>query len=420
MAGQLVPENSHEFVADRAALVAALASHRPNVTLAYHAFNPYPWAITRHELAELENISRALRRAACAVVENYLTDRRLQTMLSLPARVVEWLRLAAGRPYTLGAIRPDFLHAVDGTPVVNEINARFPLNGFLVSEAMTAALAEVYYRSRLPGDFEPIPGLARITGALEQIVGNRESVVVVKGIERGYDMRLLVDHWKLRVVTPAEAVTSVLADRFAMLELHQHEMLDEVLPEAMTALASGGRHLNDLRTIFLVHDKRLLAVMTSDILRDYVSGDDMTTLARNVAPTFVVGLDDAIREEASQRHHEWVLKPNLLGKAEGVVIGAHVTLAEWQAALNAADPRWVLQRYVRQGEFLILSEVDGEVAVRPMNVIGLLPSLDDECFGPGIYRAGLGPIVNVAGGGTILAPVIAAPSPLAGEGWGEG
>jgi hypothetical protein len=420
MAGQLVPDNAHDFVADRAALVAALAAHRPDVTLAYHAFNPYPWAITGPELAELEKISRALRRAACAVVENYLTDRRLQTMILLPPRVVEWLRLAADRPYTLGAIRPDFLHAVDGTPIVNEINARFPLNGFLVSEAMTAALAEMPYQSRLPGDFEPIPGLACITGALEQIVGNRESLIVVKGIERGYDMRLLVDHWKLPVVTPAEAAPSMLADRFAMLELHQHEMLDEVSPEAMTALARDGRHLNDVRTVFLVHDKRLLVVMTSDIVRDYVSGEDLATLARHVAPTFVVGLNDAIREEASERQHEWVLKPNLLGKAEGVVVGALVTVAEWKAALDSADPRWVLQRYVRQREFAILSAMDGEVAVRPMNVIGLLPSLNDECFGPGIYRAGRGPIVNVAGGGTILAPVIAAPSPLAGEGRGEG
>ncbi|HEX3871818.1 MAG TPA: hypothetical protein VHV77_15345 [Pirellulales bacterium] len=407
MSGQLPPRDAAAFVDDRDALLASLGNRRPDVTLAYRAFNPYPWEVEADELTTLERLSRCLRRAARAFVENYLVDDRLRRIVALEPRIEAWLRVALDRPYSLGAIRPDFLHASDGTLTVNEINARFPLNGFLVSEVLSRAIAEVPYRSRLTKAFEPIAGLVGISAALERLVRTRESALVIKGVEHGYDIRLLMDLWHLGdSARPADVTLAELQGRFAMLELHQHELLNEMSGETMSALARDGGHLNDLRTIFLVHDKRLLAVMTGDILRDYLDGDDVDLLHRHVAATYVVGLDETTRKEASEHPSDWVLKPHLLGKAEGIVLGSQVPADAWRGAIDASDPRWVLQRFVSQRTFPIISEIDGEVAVRPMHVIGLLPSLDEEFFGPGIYRAGLGPIVNVAGGGTILAPVV--------------
>jgi hypothetical protein len=50
----------------------------------------------------------------------------------------------------------------------------------------------------------------------------------------------------------------------------------------------------------------------------------------------------------------------------------------------------------------------GEVVAREMKVVGLLPCLDEEAFGPGMYRAAPDAIVNVARGGLILAPALPA------------
>jgi len=48
-----------------------------------------------------------------------------------------------------------------------------------------------------------------------------------------------------------------------------------------------------------------------------------------------------------------------------------------------------------------------------VNVVGTMLCFDDIFFGPGIYRASPGDIVNVAGGGTVLFPVLSHSSGVA-------
>jgi hypothetical protein len=402
MPRQIAPADLARYAEDGAALMSQLAKLRPDVTIAYRNFNPYPWAVSAGELDTLVHLSQCIARACRAFVENYFDNPRLRQFVSVEPKTEAWLRKASARPCAIGAIRPDFLHAADATPVVNEINARFPLNGFYVSALAAQALGEkqnVFQSQRL---------LKQIPAAIRHRLGNRREVIVVKAAERGYDVRLLMQDLNIAEAQSPETLRpSELQQSFALLELHQHELLGRVPDETMNDWAEHGDCLNDLRTIFLVHDKRLLAAIAAGTLDGYLSHADAETLRRHVIPTFVVGLNPEIVDAARQQRGDWVLKPNLLGKAEGVVIGHDVSPEAWHAALAKAGPTWVLQRYIQQRRFPIVSEIDGQVATRLMHVIGLLPTLDEQSFGPGIYRAGPDAVVNVAGGGTILTPVVA-------------
>jgi hypothetical protein len=100
-------------------------------------------------------------------------------------------------------------------------------------------------------------------------------------------------------------------EQFA-LECDQKELL--ALPAEVMARLVATKHINDLRTIFLAHDKRMLAVLSSPILDDYLSPADAALLRAHVVPTFVCGMDAAARAKALANRTQWLLKPNGGGK----------------------------------------------------------------------------------------------------------
>src|SRR3569623_850737 len=171
MPQQIAPDDLARYSEDRNALLSRLTELHPDVTIAYRNFNPYPWAVSAGELNKMVNLSQCIARACRAFVENYFADPRLRQFVSVEPRIEAWLRKASARPYAMGAIRPDFLHANDATPVVNEINARFPLNGFYVSALAAHALGEE------PKVFRSQSLLKQIPAAIRHRLGNDREVI---------------------------------------------------------------------------------------------------------------------------------------------------------------------------------------------------------------------------------------------------
>ena len=121
------------------------------------------------------------------------------------------------------------------------------------------------------------------------------------------------------------------------LELHQDEFRQRLRPDVLAKLATDGAHFNDLRTIYLVHDKRFLALLyDSEILEAYISAADASLLRSYLVPTFVVLTSPESVDAALQDRQDWVLKPNLFGKGQGIIFGKNVSADAWHAALR--DP----------------------------------------------------------------------------------
>ncbi len=394
--------------ADRDRLLTLLSAQGLDVRLYDSAFHPYPFGVTANRLTELRWLQGSLYRAIVAVVTNWSRDARISGVIQLPAEERDLLAPLTGQPYRPGAYRPDFLHAADGRVMVNEINARFTLNGFLSSMLLNRCV------SLLDATRCPLPALERLEPALRARLG-LGPVGILKSAEPGCDIHLFRSRWgpHCEMITPKELTAKHLARWSAViLELHQHELLGEVPADLRAALARHPGILNDLRTIFIAHDKRLLALLSSaDVLEDYLEADDVARLRRHIVPTWVKGLAPEKVDEALAQPAGWLAKPPRSGKGKGIVVSSRMSPAEWRQTLRAMPDDWVIQPFVEQQLFPITAVRGSDLVTVPMRVVGLLPTLDELAFGPGLYRASPGEIVNVAQGGIILTPALMAPKP---------
>ncbi|CAF1088168.1 unnamed protein product [Rotaria sordida] len=177
--------------------------------------------------------------------------------------------------FDMGNYRPDILFTkgcrftMNGKhrfePKICEINARFVWNAFLFSVAIC------------PGDNDNQISVNFKT-MLDMIIASSQfdttkSMTILKSKENGFDIHLFQKYWinkyhqNCRIIHPDQVhiINGQLYDRNdgypiqqLIMELHQDEILnfsDDILHNFIhnTQL----RYMNDLRTIFLVHDKRM-------------------------------------------------------------------------------------------------------------------------------------------------------------------
>lgn len=385
-----------------------------------NALNPYPVSVSENQYNEQRNLQACLSRVIPQLVSNFCSDKRLQDIVNLPKFLVEHFAKLSTEDYSIGSYRPDFLQSADGEIVICEINARFPSNAFF----MTHYCNELMRDRRHAGQTSDQPRSVlsddehSIVDVLTAKFRPESPVTILKQEERGIDIHFLIAELRqrnvdVRIVTPADLSgmqdTKPNNESINMiLELHQHELLAEKSFELLSELTTQATYYNDLRTIFLLHDKRMLSVFhQEDLLQDYCSPADISLLKKHVVPTYVAKNSPEILKEAIDNPEKWIIKPNLFGKGEGILFGRSTERNTWESALvQSAESDYVLQRYVPQRKFPILSDCTGELAVTEMNVVGTMLCFDNLFLGTGIYRASSDEIINVCRGGTILAPVI--------------
>ena len=184
------------------------------------------------------------------------------------------------------------------------------------------------------------------------------------------------------------------------------DLLLQMDDKVLERLLCKSTYINDIRTVLIAHDKRLLSVLTNrTIMSDYLSADDVECLQRFVVKTYIIGECpiDILTEIKNQRD-VWLIKPNGSGKGEGIVFGSDcINREEWEGILD--DPlhsRFVVQPVIKQQVFPLVTAA----GPTDMAVVGVLHNFHDTFLGPGIFRASplCYPIVNIAGGKGIIMP----------------
>lgn len=404
--GQLRPEqlDSAQFQHDQSDFLRVLGNLGLDVELYASAFNPYPFVVTQAQVHEWRLLQASLQRAIVAVVDNFTKDQRIRDVIQLNNNELSLIDKVQNRPYASGGLRPDFLFAKDGTAMITEINGRFPINGFLSSVLLSRAVDEL----SLP--VASIAPLKDLEDKLMARIGDPARMTLLKASEPGWDTNLLQSYIgrKNKLRSPKDISANEIADTGCLvLELHQDELVNDLNADIQNQILSHKNLLNDLRTILIAHDKRLLVLLsTSDVLRDYLAQEDVTRIRKHVIPTWVKGQSPDKIGEAAATHKGWLAKPPRSGKGAGIVISDQLSPMAWKQTLGSIGDDWILQPYIEQQAFAIATLENDKVSIRPMNVVGLLPTLDEDCFGPGMFRAAADDIVNVARGGTILAPAL--------------
>jgi alpha-ketoglutarate-dependent taurine dioxygenase len=204
-------------------------------------------------------------------------------------------------------------------------------------------------------------------------------------------------------------------DQF-ILELHQDEIL--AMPfEVVKKLVSSCRLMNDLRTIFIAHDKRFLTLLSkSNLIKQTLTETQLGVIKKNITFSCIsneLKEDFELKNEIVEHQNDWLVKPCMSGKGKGILFGKNMSQTEWEETIEKLSNlnEFVIQKYINQAKFeLVHYNKDQAVDHKPKsvyNIVGTLLCYDEKFFGPGIYRASCDKdIIAVSQGGFILYPVV--------------
>ncbi|MEN6420025.1 MAG: hypothetical protein ABFC73_14005, partial [Clostridiaceae bacterium] len=151
--------------------------------------------------------------------------------------------------------------------------------------------------------------------------------------------------------------------------------------------------LNDLRTVFLVHDKRFFAVLNHDeFLFSALSSDEAAELRAYLVPTYTASERLDLWQNAREQKDGWILKPCVFGKSKNVFAGKVTEQREWERLFSEGETAgMVLQPFISQRLF------QGTIGSQRFQdyVVGTLLYFNDQYFGPGIFRASSFPVTNI-------------------------
>lgn len=205
------------------------------------------------------------------------------------------------------------------------------------------------------------------------------------------------------------------------LELHQHEL------GALSALMLREislRCFNDLRTIFLVHDKRMLGIVLEELenlvqVQKVLSPNQAEILRCGITPTINPGTSNLqVLTKRSKSNPEiknkFLLKPIRSGKGHGIMFGSDLNPQEWlhelellqSPALVSHKPLYVVQRRIEQPRFRIL--LHEEETIQHNYLVGTYMSIHGRFLGLGLWRTSSNPICALSQGGAWICSILPA------------
>lgn len=363
-----------------------------------------PLVIRPETHKRLRRIQQLYLKCIRHIAEHYLDCYR--ELMPVPDRVAEILALCRHRPYRPGTYRTDFVVGEDNRIRLIETTCRFAMNGYFTSGFFVHNLADRFLAGR-PGIRKTDEYTAFFYRFMDYF-GSFDHMCLLKGADNRNDTRYVVQTFEQAgfpvYVIPAGEVptrTSDFAGGAVIGEL-SHEELCALPTETIEAIIAS-ESMNDLRTVFLIHDKRFFALLYNDsFVQAVLTAAEIAELRSYLAPTFTKRLNPEIWSQARNNKNRWIIKPYNMGKSIDVFAGPITPATEWEELFDSgrADTM-VLQEYVPQRKFR------GTIAGVPREdyVAGTLLFFEDGFYGMGLFRASSHPVTN-QGDDRKIAPLV--------------
>lgn len=330
-----------------------------------------------------------------------------------------------------GNWRPDFLLPANEADEfrVCEINARFPSNGMDLNARVFRALANQENKpAYLDVASDPEHMLASLKALFHPerplwFVHNQEKNLLIESLMKDLedmkprlltldDLHLVADEdsptgYKLQC--RRESGSSADSEDGDMEDIHQVALrvfLDDLAllsPEMQRQLAFISS--NDIRSMLLVHDKRILGILHQE-LDELVTKHHVLTarqaelLRKRVIFTIIPGSKELEKltdsyYQGNVSKDDFILKPIRSGGGDGIVLGKQLDTSEWEAILanmkNAtlASDRtlYIIQPFLEQAEGDMF--LDEEIGIQPTRRVGTYHSMHGKFVSLGMWRVGL-------------------------------
>jgi hypothetical protein len=351
-----------------------------------------PLAIRKETNDGLRRVHSLFLKCIRHFVEQY---DRYRDLMPVPDRVAEILALCRRKPYRPGTYRADFVIDEASRIKLIETTCRFAMNGYFTSGFFIHNLADRFLAGR--PDIRKIDAYTPFYDRYMDYFGPFEHVCLLKGADNRNDTKFVIPVFEkagfpVQVIPAVEIPANIHRFRdAAVLGELSHEEICALPPETIAAIIDANS-LNDLRTVFLIHDKRFFALLGHDaFLRAALAPAEIGELRPYLVPTYTKRLNPEIWKEARTDKSRWIIKPYNMGKSIDVHAGALTDTAEWAALFDSgrADTM-VLQEFVSQRRF------HGTIGDKTYHdyVTGTLLFFEDGYFGPGLCRASSYPVTN--------------------------
>lgn len=380
----------HNFK-DIFALYQKISAEKAEVRYPYYHLNPV--VITSERMEKFRKLQKLLLKAFHYYVRNYQKYEHVVTHADHVHKIVE---ICQKYEYKVGSFRPDYLVDTHGGIKICEINARYFEAFFL------QGLTE-YIMEKKTGCVSYIDGKKPIEAFLETLFeywGNFERVVVLKGMDREGDIRYYRPFFEelgieFVQVKPADICKNLnLLEGSGVISAMSQMELDTFPLEAIEAL-SASKIINRFSTIYLLHDKRFLALLyDNDFQEKIYNKEEKEFIFPYLIPTYTRKQNPEIWEIARSNREGWILKPQLLGKSEGIVPGPLVSDQEWESVFDSPKiEKMILQSMIDQRTFT--GKISEESKIFTDYATGTLLCFNDSFFGPAEFRATSQTVVNL-------------------------
>ncbi|KAM0350624.1 hypothetical protein ACHAPU_003110 [Fusarium lateritium] len=402
--------------------------------------SPLVVAVPDPLFSKLQQFHILLGRVFIDIVDRWFTDEKARFPERMPLdpseeTLLRWVVTSGCGPdyrHHGGIWRTDLLfgRSSDGlddeSPYVCEINGRFPLNGVIgislgdnglrelgASEGglETVNSVEQGYR-RIISMFDsdkPLfcirdkwPGAdSSVLSALHAVRG-RQPIKVV----RPQDLEARPDESSTTGFALWDGATNTHLEQW-LVEMWQDEyaQLDETVIRQLTLTP-----LNDPRTVFIVHDKRLLGIIPEElhgmVSRGVLTPEEAHIVDSGIIQTINPGseairnlLHESIKDENVR--NDYIYKPCRDGMGHGIELGRNFTQEAWLGCLKKLaspdvlqphDDAAVIQRLVKHKWYdMVRHEVPTDDGVKPdrYHLIGSMFMFHNQDPYPAIWRMGL-------------------------------
>lgn len=356
-------------------------------------YHEKPMAITSGRRKELKELHRILYKCISFMAENY--EHFVPKYMPLPDAEMELLALQARYPYRAGAFRPDYLISDHGLLLLCEITCRFFGHGIFFSyyaECATERFMKRYPDKTNETEFETV------LQYMAEHTTEKNTISVLKSADKTSEIQLYVPFYERFGKKISVFETEEVEPKRGQWEkgcvisaLNQKDIMS-FSRDTVKAMIDAGM-LNDLRTVFIIHDKRFMSLWFED---DFTGGclteEETSFLRSHTIPTWLYGSHEDMWEDARRNKDNYILKHHRLGKSEKVYGGPITDQSVWDDLWKNGDIReMILQPFIRQRTYPTVWEG------HPFDdyICGMILCMDDRYFESGIFRASSLPVINI-------------------------
>ena len=358
--------------------------------LRYPYYYDEPCAIGPKSQSRFKRIQHLLYKSFKYFLPRYRNYEHIITYSEKTRQIADHFDLANVR---IGFYRPDFVVNQQGGIQICELGARYyeAYWGHGIPEYIMEK------RSQCRNDLNGKRITRVVIEEAERWWGGLEQLTILKGRDREGDIRFYRPYFE-KIGVPIQYIyPDTIADNLHLLKdgpvLSSFSQMElEALTSTEIEAVASSNCLNPLSTVMLLHDKRFLAVLWDDEFRsESLTPEESDFLKPFLIPTYTRNQYPEIWEEARLNKDGYILKPQLLGKSEGIVPGPLVDEAIWARAFeNDQIKDMVLQPWIQQKIFN--GTIDGKSFQD--YTTGMMLCIEDEFNGLGQFRMTSAPVAN--------------------------